>query len=302
MAQKYIKDLTGTTNPSLSGYTIYDDGLVTYKTTLETLREVLVDSGSHYFTGSQNFSDSVNISGSLSVGGNVNTQHDITGALKISGSLNVNGSQYVKDFIFVSGFAVIGEPIHHMDDPEALHVGTKDSINIAHFAGNNNGYSQVFVKNLNSGSNSSTDLVVVSDNGTEDERYFNIGINSSTYNPNNGVGGPNDSYIINNGGTLWVGSLDGQTTKFFNIDYENPLITLFAGNYIGFGTQNISEDYKFEFSGSVYFENDTHTDGYTILHSVSESLNFNNDVEAEAAGIPLGGLYRSGSFIMIRLS
>lgn len=302
MAQKYIKDLTETTNPSLTGHTIYDDGLVTYKTSLESLRQTLVDSGSHHFTGSQHFSDSVNISGSLNVGDERTDIHKITGSLLISGSINVNQSQYIKEFLFVSGFGVFGEPIHHLDNPEALHVGTKDSINIAHFAGNRDGYTQVYVKNLNSGSNASTDLVAVSDTGTEDERYINIGINSSTYDPNNGVGGPNDSYIINNGGTLWVGSLDGQRTKFFNIDYENPLITLFAGNYIGFGTENISQDYKFEFSGSVYFENNTHTDGYTVLHSVSESLNFNDDTEAASAGVPLGGLYRSGSFVMIRLT
>lgn len=286
MAQKYIKDLTGTTDPSLTGHTIYDDGLVTYKTSLETLRQTLVDSGSHHFTGSQHFGDGASI----------------TGSLIVSGALNVSRHQYIKEYLFVSGYGVFGEPIHHLDHPEALHVGTKDSINIAHFAGNSNNYTQVYVKNLNSGSNASTDLVVVSDTGTEDERYFNFGINSSTYDPNNGIGGPNDSYIINNGGTLWIGSLDGQTTKFFNIDYDNPLITLFAGNYIGFGTENISEDYKFEFSGSVYFENDTHTDGYTVLHSVSESLNFNDDTEAASAGVPLGGLYRSGSFIMIRLT
>ena len=42
--------------------------------------------------------------------------------------------------------------------------------------------------------------------------------------------------------------------------------------------------------------------GHTILAQVSESLNYNNDTEAAAGGVPLGGLYRSGNFIAIRLT
>lgn len=39
-----------------------------------------------------------------------------------------------------------------------------------------------------------------------------------------------------------------------------------------------------------------------VLTQVSASLNFVNDTAAAAGGVPLGGLYRSGSFILIRLS
>jgi len=39
-----------------------------------------------------------------------------------------------------------------------------------------------------------------------------------------------------------------------------------------------------------------------ILPKVSQSLNFVDDTAAAAAGVPLGGLYRNGSFIMIRVS
>lgn len=41
--------------------------------------------------------------------------------------------------------------------------------------------------------------------------------------------------------------------------------------------------------------------GFVILTEVSESLNFQNDTEAAAGGVPLGGLYRNGNFIAIRL-
>jgi hypothetical protein len=39
-----------------------------------------------------------------------------------------------------------------------------------------------------------------------------------------------------------------------------------------------------------------------ILTAVSESLNFADDSAAAAGGVALGGLYRSASFIKIRIS
>jgi len=39
-----------------------------------------------------------------------------------------------------------------------------------------------------------------------------------------------------------------------------------------------------------------------VLPKVAQSLNFVDDAAAAAAGVPLGGLYRNGSFIMIRVS
>lgn len=41
--------------------------------------------------------------------------------------------------------------------------------------------------------------------------------------------------------------------------------------------------------------------GFTVLQQVSESLNFADDTAAAAGGVPLGGIYRSGNFIVIRI-
>jgi len=41
---------------------------------------------------------------------------------------------------------------------------------------------------------------------------------------------------------------------------------------------------------------------YVVLTQVSQSLNFVDDAAAAAGGIPLGGLYRNGNFILIRIS
>jgi hypothetical protein len=44
------------------------------------------------------------------------------------------------------------------------------------------------------------------------------------------------------------------------------------------------------------------TDSYVVLTQVSQSLNFADDTSAAAGGVPLGGLYRNGNFILIRIS
>jgi len=43
------------------------------------------------------------------------------------------------------------------------------------------------------------------------------------------------------------------------------------------------------------------TNGYVVLTQVSASLNFVDDAAAAASGVPLGGLYRNGNFILIRI-
>lgn len=43
------------------------------------------------------------------------------------------------------------------------------------------------------------------------------------------------------------------------------------------------------------------SNGFVILTQVSQSLNYADDTAAAAGGVPLGGLYRNGNFIAIRL-
>jgi hypothetical protein len=67
---------------------------------------------------------------------------------------------------------------------------------------------------------------------------------------------------------------------------------------IFYGTQRITG--SLSVSGSAGL---THTiqSGYVILQQVSQSLNFVDDTAAAAGGVPLGGLYRNGNFIVIRI-
>jgi hypothetical protein len=71
------------------------------------------------------------------------------------------------------------------------------------------------------------------------------------------------------------------------------------------GSNNIAEiSGSLNVSGSLSVQTGptTISNGYVILSQVSQSLNFSDDAAAAIGGVPLGGLYRNGNFIAIRIS
>jgi hypothetical protein len=102
-------------------------------------------------------------------------------------------------------------------------------------------------------------------------------------------------------GTLTPGGM--QNVRQFNTD------TSFLGGSISIGKQSAATSgYILDvtgsalISGSVVMSGSFTQNGFKILTAVSQSLNFANDAAAATGGVPLGGLYRSGNFILIRLS
>jgi hypothetical protein len=102
------------------------------------------------------------------------------------------------------------------------------------------------------------------------------------------------------------GEMQGQLTVESFQDYvdEDYVESYFAGTAIASSgdialTGSIFSPYinANTFTGS--FLNDT---GYVVLTQVSQSLNFADDSAAQAGGVPLGGLYRNGNAIQIRIS
>lgn len=159
MANKYIKDLTTSTTPNLTGHTIYDDGVTTYKSSLQTLRQVLVDSGSHVFTGSQVINGNLIVSGSVTAqqyilsssitnittetisgssnfGNSFDDKHNFTGSVNITGSLSLNNEE-----LHISGSGshlaiyngpkslIFSDVLHVIDGGNVMALGTEvDSI------------------------------------------------------------------------------------------------------------------------------------------------------------------------------
>ena len=304
----------------LSGSTAVVYSGTTFQQSLSNLRQILVDSGSHFFTGSQTIKGDLIVSGSITAqqyilsssisniitetisgssnfGNDLSDIHNLTGSVRITGSLGVSGSARLENLF-------IGSGSFHTDNPDILSVHNLGSYNIAHFQGNNNIYSQVNIKNINSGSNASSDLVLTANNGTEGVHYVNLGVNSSTYNGGY-VGYENDAYLLNVGKDLYIGTVGGvnhpaKLYLFAEDRWENPQITIHTGSQVTFNTSSFTEGFTYEFSGSVKLNNNLKTDGFTILSNVTSS--FVDDAAAAAGGVPLQGLYRSGSYVLIRLT
>lgn len=67
-----------------------------------------------------------------------------------------------------------------------------------------------------------------------------------------------------------------------------PIFEVFSDDTVKIGTYNAEELVV--------------TDGMVILSQVSESLDFPDDIEAAAGGVPLGGLYHNSGAVRIRLT
>jgi hypothetical protein len=304
MAGKKISQLTGSLSPNLSGVIPIVLSGTTYSTTLNSLRQVLVDSGSHHFTGSQFISGSLivngsitareyilsssvtnmvveTVSGSSNFGNSLDDTHRFTGSLLISGNvdvtnmmssynMNVSNQGHVK-YLSVGTF---GFP--HSGNPESLRVESSGSINIAHFTGNDEYYTQINLQNTNSGSNASGDIVITADNGNESIHFVDLGINSSTY-TGGLVGRENDAYLLNVGKDLYIGTVGGtqhpaELKLFAQNSWENPQITIHETSKVSFNTGSVSEGFEFEFSGSAKMQNDLLIDGGLSIGSVNEKI------------------------------
>ena len=105
-----------------------------------------------------------------------------------------------------SNSIIINREFNTANAPEALFVFQPDlnSFNIITAEGNVDNYFQINIKNENSGSTSSADVVATADNGDEFVNFINMGINSSTF--TGSVGGPNDAYLYSTGNDLTIGN------------------------------------------------------------------------------------------------
>lgn len=304
MAGKKISQLTGSLSPDLSGIIPIVLSGTTYSTTLTSLREVLVNSGSHNFTGSQYINGNLvvggsvtarqyivsssvtnmvveTVSGSSAFGNSMDDTHTFTGSIKVTGSLTVNNginsnNLDVSNLGHIQYLSVGKYGSAHIDGPESLRVENTSSINVAHFSGNHQNYTQINLQNINSGSNASGDIVVTADNGTESIHFIDLGINSSTY-QGGFVGRENDAYLLNVGKDLYVGTVGGTSHPsklhlFAQNNWENPQMTVHTGSQISFNTSSFTDGYIYEFSGNAKLQNDVLVDGALTIGSVNEKI------------------------------
>jgi hypothetical protein len=236
MAGKKITELISGSidNLPLSGVTAIIYSGTTFQHNLTHLRQTLVDSGSHHFTGSQN----------------------------INGSLIVSGTGSIRDYMSVGKYE---NP--NVGGPESLRVENSSSINVARFYGDHQNYAQINLTNKNSGSNASGDIVITADNGNESVHFIDLGINSSTY-QGGFVGRENDAYLLNVGKDMYIGTIGGvnHPSKLFLFgqnSWENPQITVSGSGQVSFNTCSCDLGYTYQFSGSAKFQNNLDVVGST---------------------------------------
>ena len=286
---KLISELSGITNPSLTGYTVYDDGNTTYKLPLgELVAYVTAAEGDFVTTASFNtYTSSLN-----SFTSSINNK---TGSYATTGSNTFFGNEIIKGAVIIGPSGSL-----HTDNPEILHVQNSGSFNIAHFEGDNDTYLQLNIKNTNSSAGSSTDFVATADNGTEDLHYVNMGINSSGFDSPFSVGYQNDAYVINRGRDLYIGSLDGPDYNhthvhlFSSNSWQNPQISIISDGKIGFNTGSVTTGFTYEFSGSAKFVNNVQATtivGSSELNLLTDGENVN--ILGSNLVIPNGGINTS---------
>lgn len=113
--------------------------------------------------------------------------------------------------------------------------------------GNVNTYTQINVKNANSGTTASADIVVSNNLGTDTTYYGDFGINSSTFSGSSSLFLPNAVYLTATNGDLVLGTttnniirfvISGATTDALNL--SNTAITTTLGTLVGTQTtQNV---------------------------------------------------------------
>jgi hypothetical protein len=171
-----------------------------------------------------------------------------------------------------------------------------------------NSFVELSMQNASIGPSASGDFVVYGNNGTLFDHYIDMGINGSGLAPDYTYGGAflgraNDAYLFHVGGNFRIGTATtssiSQSLFLFANPAGNPDLAI-TGSRIGIqktGSLNATLDV----SGSVAVTGSFFATSYAVLSQVSSSLNFANDTAAASGGVPKGGLYRSGSFVLIRL-
>jgi len=185
------------------------------------------------------------ISSSMFISSNTATSNYGSGALVVQGGASVNGNLYVTGNIFGSNITVItgntgvfygdtqgfgaiygGIPMGYVYQPNT----------VLQLSANVNDYAQFNIQNINPRFAASTDIVATADNGTANDGYIDLGINSSQFFQAT-IDGANDGYLYvagnatTGGGNLVIGTLANNDIIFGQggADYGNEVARFVYG-------------------------------------------------------------------------
>ena len=105
------------------------------------------------------------------------------------------------------------------------------------------------------------------------------------------TGAVGEANLTFDGGTLGI---NGSVIVTGSMSFTGSLMTILTSSIRAEATSNTVDIFRTNY-------NQVRIGGNLALLSLVSALNFQNDSAAAAGGVPTGGLYRSGSFVLIRL-
>jgi len=132
-----------------------------------------------------------------------------TGDIVITATDNANST--TAGALVVDGGIGVAKNVHAGG---TLYVGAPTSLNLNNpmgfFTNEINSYTQLGLQNTSDGAEASADLVITADNGTDTTHYVDLGIASSGYDyPDYSLTGPNDAYLLVEGGDIAINAGTG---------------------------------------------------------------------------------------------
>jgi|GEM_PF-638630 len=134
----------------------------------------------------------------------------ITSGLPAWGAVPATGNNYEIQF---NNSAVMGSSSNFTYDSTNLRVVVGENAvvipdNPLALVGDVDAYLQVNLQNKSIDSNASADYIITADNGDDTQNYADFGINNSNYaNPTWDMAGPDDTYLLADGGDIAIASL-----------------------------------------------------------------------------------------------
>ena len=205
--------------------------------------------------------------GSFAVGGN----------LTVSGNTTVVGNESVSTLVATTAIGIGSTYTTATTLPYPITITASGSTPtpslsycIADISSNQNGYSQFNLRNTNTGSSASGDLVITTDNGTDTTNFIDLGINNTGFNDAGWtVNGALDGYLYSSNTNLSVG-----------VAFTNRYLSFFAG-----GTLAANEKIRVTSTGVGIGTTNT-----------SNTLSVGTGITFTASGINVTGIVTANSF------
>jgi hypothetical protein len=194
--------------------------------------------------------------------------------------LQVAGGSYISGNL---GIGITNPPYNLTVSPTGTPALSGLTSCVADFTAFANNYTQVNLRNSNTGNAASADFVVTADNGSDTTNFIDLGINNSEFSTSTWtINGANDGYLYTSDGSLSIGVAGiGKTLSFFTggtlaanerLKITGGTIKIGSGATTGTANQDLQVTGGAYFSGSVGIGTTNPTAQLQINSSTSNSF------------------------------